>query len=101
MPGIYHFPQDLEQIISAYAREGGAEEPRRIASAIGTLSDLFNGKVPWDPAYHREPRLRRAYLEYFLPVNLPKVRMPLALWRRERPRAWAGRRLRCLDLGSG
>ncbi|MGH7856060.1 MAG: small ribosomal subunit Rsm22 family protein, partial [Candidatus Binatia bacterium] len=101
MQGLYYFPEDLEQIISARARETGAEEPRRIAAAIARLSDLFNGKIPWDPAYHRDPRLRRAYLEYFLPVNLPKVRTPLSLWLHERPGVWAGRRLRCLDLGSG
>lgn len=101
MQGLYYFPEDLEQIISARAAEGGAEEPRRIAAAIARLSDLFNGKIPWDPAYHRDPQLRRAYLEYFLPVNLPKVRTPLSLWLHERPGAWAGRRLRCLDLGSG
>jgi SAM-dependent methyltransferase len=100
MAALYHFPADLEQIIRAHA---GADDEslRSLAEAITHLSDLFNGKMPWDPSYSRDPLLRRAYLGYFLPVNLPKIRTPLAAWVGDRRGLWAGRTLRCLDLGSG
>lgn len=100
MPGKYHFPADLERIIGSHA---GAEPEslEQIARAISKLSDLFNGKIPWESEYCRDPDLRRAYLGYFLPVNLPKIQTPLGSWLDGRPNLWAGRPLRCLDLGSG
>jgi SAM-dependent methyltransferase len=99
---IYHFPKDLEQIISHRAREEGGDAPAAaLAAAIRELSDLFNGKTPWSPEYHRDPRFRHAYVGYYLPVNLPKPRVPLEAWLAPRPRVWAGRPLRALDLGSG
>lgn len=100
MPGIYHFPADLEQIIGSLARfDSGSLSD--LARAISTLSDLFNGKIPWESEYSRNADLRRAYLGYFLPVNLPKIQTPLAAWIAARPAVWASRPLRCLDLGSG
>lgn len=98
--GLYHFPRDLEQIIS---RRAAAEDatPRELAEAIRRLSDLFVGKAVWDPGYNRDPKLRAAYLAYFLPVNLPKVHVPLGEWLTRRRDRFAGRHLRCLDLGSG
>ncbi len=100
MQGKYHFPADLERIIRSHA---GAEPEslESLARAISKLSDLFNGKIPWESPYSRDPDLRCAYLGYFLPVNLPKIQTPLADWLADRPNLWAGRRLRCLDLGSG
>src|SRR5690606_37357623 len=49
----------------------------------------------------RDPALRAAYLAYYLPTNLPKIRRPLEDWLRIRPRAFAGRVLRAIDLGTG
>lgn len=100
MPGIYHFPADLEQIIRSHAGVD-PDSLDALARAISRLSDLFNGKIPWETKYTRDSELRRAYLGYFLPVNLPKIQTPLADWLAGRPGFWAGRRLRCLDLGSG
>lgn len=98
---LYHFPRDLEQIISARAEEIFPAEPQAVAEAVLRLSDLFLGKRPWDPDYSRDRRLRRAYLEYFLPTNLPKIQLALGRWLAPWPTRWAGRRLRVLDLGAG
>jgi SAM-dependent methyltransferase len=96
---LYHFPEDLQQIIAAAA--GATGDARALAEAVRDLSDLFVGKTAWRSEYGTSPERRRAYLSYYLPVNLPKVRVPLAEWLREDPLRFAGERLRCLDLGSG
>lgn len=97
---LYHFPADLEQIIEDVAG-GPPNDTRRLAEAVLELSDLFVGRVPWRSGYARSAALRRAYLCYYLPVNVPKIRVPLAEWLRRRPDRLAGASLRCLDLGSG
>lgn len=97
---LYHFPEDLERIVAEHAG-GGEAELRAAAGGIRALSDLFNGKRPWSGDYARDPELRRAYLAYFLRVNLPKIRVPLAALLAARPDRWARRPLRVLDLGSG
>jgi SAM-dependent methyltransferase len=96
---VYHFPEDLEQIVAEVA--GGAPDAAEVARAVGELSDLFVGRSEWRGAYATSPALRRAYLLYFLPVNLPKIRVPLVEWLRDDPDRLAGAPLRCLDLGSG
>lgn len=100
VPGLYQFPADLEATIREHAGMD-ADSIERTARAVGRLSNLFVGLRPWQPEYAGDPELREAYLAYFLPVNLPKVRVPLEAWLRASPRAFAGRRLRVLDLGSG
>jgi SAM-dependent methyltransferase len=96
---VYHFPEDLEQIVAEVA--GAVPDPAEVAHAVGELSDLFVGRTEWRGAYATSPALRRAYLLYYLPVNLPKIRVPLGEWLRDDPDRWAGTSLRCLDLGSG
>jgi SAM-dependent methyltransferase len=97
---LYHFPADLEQIIEDVAG-GPPNDSRRLAESVLELSDLFVGRAPWRGQYARSAELRRAYLRYYLPVNLPKIRVPLAEWLRRDPSRFAGADLRCLDLGSG
>jgi ribosomal protein RSM22 (predicted rRNA methylase) len=96
---VYHFPDDLEQIVTEVA--GDVPDVAEVARAVGELSDLFVGRTEWRGAYATSPALRRAYLLYYLPVNLPKIRVPLGEWLRSDPDRLAGSRLRCLDLGSG
>jgi SAM-dependent methyltransferase len=96
---LYHFPSDLEQLIDEIA--GEAIDTRRLAEKVLELSDVFVGRAPWQADYSRSSELRNAYLRYYLPVNLPKIRVPLAEWLRDDPNRLAGRTLRCLDLGSG
>jgi SAM-dependent methyltransferase len=96
---VYHFPEDLEQIVAEVA--GSAADAAEVARAVGELSELFVGRTEWRGAYATSPALRRAYLLYYLPVNLPKIRVPLVEWLRGDPDRLAGAPLRCLDLGSG
>ena len=72
-----------------------------MARAVAELSDLFLGLTQWRGAYAGSATLRRAYLHYYLPVNLPKVRVPLGEWLRADPGRLASAPLHCLDLGSG
>ncbi|MBI2964171.1 MAG: hypothetical protein HYY35_10490 [Deltaproteobacteria bacterium] len=97
---VYHFPADLAQIIDDAAGEIG-EDPARLAERVLALSDLFVGRGDWQGDYGRSPALREAYLRYYLPVNVPKVRTPLAAWLAPDPGRFAGRTLRAIDLGSG
>lgn len=91
----YGLGSDLEQIL----RPRSGDSAKDLAAAVARLSDLFNGITPWHAEYGRDPLLRRAYLSYYLPTNLPKIRRPLErCWR---PGAFAGRPLRVVDLGSG
>ena len=95
MTAHYVLGPELEQILRP------DDPPAELARAVAKLSDLFNGLAPWQAEYGRDPALRRAYLAYYLPVNLPKLAVPLARWLALRPGAFAGRPLRVVDLGSG
>src|SRR5690349_14634097 len=97
---LYHFPEDLQQIIDEIAG-GPDEDEAAVARGVLLLSDLFIGRSAWQAEYGSRADLRRAYLRYYLPVNLPKLRVPLAAWLQSQPRGVAAGTLRCLDLGSG
>lgn len=97
---VYHFPADLAQIINEIAG-GPAEDEHRLAEHVLTLSDLFVGRTEWQAEYSRSPALREAYLRYYLPVNVPKVRTPLSAWLAADPQRFAAKTLRCVDLGTG
>lgn len=98
---LYQLPDDLQQILSRHAREDGSPRAADLAPAIRRLSDLFVGKIPWNPEVHDDPLLRAAYVEYFLPVNLPKIRVPFDAWLTRGARSLAGHPLRVLDVGCG
>lgn len=97
---LYHFPADLQQIVDETAG-GSNEDAAGLAKSVLELSDLFVGREPWQGDYGSRPDLRRAYLRYYLPVNLPKLHVPLAAWRRASAVGAFRDGLRCLDLGSG
>jgi SAM-dependent methyltransferase len=96
---LYHFPADLQQLIEDTA--GDASDDATAAKSVLALSDAFVGRAPWIADYATRPELRRAYLRYYLPVNLPKLRLPLAAWRETLPRGPLPETLRCLDVGAG
>ena len=97
---IYHFPADLQQSIDETAGDA-AEDAASLAKSVLALSDVFVGRAPWVADYAARPELRRAYLRYYVPVNVPKLRLPLAAWRASVPDGALPGTLRCLDLGSG
>ncbi len=98
--GLYHFPADLAQFVAEIAG-GGPSDEAALARRVKQLSDVFVGAREWQDEYARDPDLRRAYLAYFLPVNLPKIQVALPAWVGARPGGIAGEALRVIDLGSG
>jgi SAM-dependent methyltransferase len=97
---LYHFPADLQQLIDDTAANAG-EDAAADAKSVLALSDAFVGRAPWIADYATRPELRRAYLRYYVPVNLPKLHVPLAAWRSSLPRGPLPETLRCLDVGAG
>lgn len=88
----------IEQVAAGSVRIGHD----RIAQAVADLSRLFTkDRALLKANYLDQPAYAAAYLRYFLPVNLCKVKILLD----ELPKAWpeqgAGRSIRILDVGSG
>lgn len=83
------------------ARRGG-DPLDSIADSVRTLSRLLTRERERLPAsYMRDPALRQAYRDYFLPANLPKLRVPLGELA-SHPTGLLGRdRVKVLDIGTG
>src|SRR5580765_7915146 len=88
---------DLRDLLARYHAERGGSAGET-ASGVRELSDMFNGITPHRPGYLANPRLRRAYVHYYLPVNAEKVRRVLReldAYAPDRPKP------RVLDFGCG
>ena len=73
-----------------------------LADAVARLSRLMTrdrDRMPQD--YLRDPQFRMAYLQYFLPANLPKIGIPLGELALHPAGLLNRERLRLLDVGSG
>jgi len=91
--GLVRVPDAVLAAITARA----GEADRHSIEGVRRLSKLFTvGRGELTGDYLADPGLRRAYLQYFLPVNFAKVACLL----REMP-SLPLRPLRILDLGSG
>lgn len=89
--------ENLSHSLLAALRARHGEPDREVAQGVSTLSRLFTReRDALGSDYFADPALRRAYLLYFLPVNLAKVASLL----REMPEL-PQRPLRILDVGSG
>src|SRR2546422_10996948 len=89
--------ENLSHSLLAALRARYGEPDREVAEGVRTLSRLLTKeRDALGSDYFADPALRRAYLLYFLPVNLAKVASLL----REMPELPA-RPLRVLDVGSG
>jgi ribosomal protein RSM22 (predicted rRNA methylase) len=87
----------VPQSLLAALRSRYGEPDREVVEGVRTLSRLFTKeRDALGGDYFTDLALRRAYLLYFLPVNLAKVASLL----REMP-ALPARPLRILDVGSG
>jgi ribosomal protein RSM22 (predicted rRNA methylase) len=87
----------LKELLAQYSRErGGSLE--ETAQGVRELSLMFNGITPHRPGYLSVHRLRRAYVRYYLPTNVPKVAHVLSELKTYAP--W-GSRPRVLDFGCG
>ena len=89
-------PLLLNAISELAEKEGIAFE--RLARAVSELSLLFTkDRAGLRRRYLEEPALASAYLQYFLPVNLSKIRVLL----NEMPALEVREQFSVLDLGSG
>jgi len=62
----------LHDLLARYHAERGGSVGET-AEGVRELSAMFNGVTPHRPGYLANPRLRRAYVHYYLPVNAEKV----------------------------
>ncbi len=89
---------DLEELLTRYRVERGGSV-RETAAGVEQLSAMFNGLVPHRPGYFASSRLRRAYVQYYLPVHAAKVARVLDELERLSPPG--GKPPRVLDFGCG
>jgi ribosomal protein RSM22 (predicted rRNA methylase) len=96
-------PRLVRSLSQRLGLEVGAEAavPGELAKGVLELSHRFTRERSIIRSYHDDERLRRAYLAYYLPVNLAKVQalldeLPADIWTPS-----PGRRLRVLDVGCG
>jgi SAM-dependent methyltransferase len=95
-------PRLVQSLSQSLGLEVGAEAvPRALAEAVLELSHRFTRERSNIRSYQDDERLRRAYLAYYLPVNLAKVQtlldeLPADTWTPS-----PGRHPRVLDVGCG
>jgi SAM-dependent methyltransferase len=87
----------LKDLLALYHREKGGSIGETV-DGVRELSDMFNGVTRHRPGYLASDRLRRAYVQYYLPVNLEKVARVLLEWACY---AAPPKPLRVLDFGCG
>src|ERR1051325_6382544 len=88
---------DLHELLARYHAERGGSVGET-ADGVRELSAMFNGLTPHRPGYLAAGRLRRAYVPYYLPVNVEKVARVL---REMDVYAPSRRKPRVLDYGCG
>ena len=64
---------DLRELLARFHAERGGSVGET-AEGVRELSAMFNGITPHRPGYLAAARLRRAYVHYYLPVNVEKAR---------------------------
>ncbi|MEW6735299.1 MAG: small ribosomal subunit Rsm22 family protein [Acidobacteriota bacterium] len=72
-----------------------------VARSLATLSLSFTDRAKFARGYLKDADLRRAYLLYYLPSNLPKIRFLLNELSIHPGGLPLGQELRLLDLGAG
>ncbi|HXY53497.1 MAG TPA: small ribosomal subunit Rsm22 family protein [Nitrospirota bacterium] len=78
------------------------DELAALAADVARLSKLLTKERESIPAaYLKDTGLRKAYLSYYLPSNLPKIHLPLNELSLHPKSMLAKERLRILDVGSG
>src|SRR5581483_9168686 len=88
---------DLRELLVRYREERGGSLAET-AEGVIELSAMFNGITPHRPGYLANPKLRRAYVNYYFPVNAEKVLRILREMDAYAPRRSAPR---VLDYGCG
>jgi len=84
------------------SKKNSSQELAALAADVARLSKLLTKERERLPAaYLRDAGLRKAYLSYYLPSNLPKIRLPLKELSLHPESMLAKENLRILDIGSG
>jgi ribosomal protein RSM22 (predicted rRNA methylase) len=87
----------IRDLLARYHAERGGSVAET-AEGVRELSAMFNGVTPHRPGYLANPRLRHAYVHYYLPVNAEKVARVFREMDAYAPRT---RPPRVLDFGCG
>ncbi|MBI2899290.1 MAG: methyltransferase domain-containing protein [Planctomycetes bacterium] len=90
----------LKELMATYRRARGGRHISDTIEAVTVLSDMFLGRRPTQPGYLSKQHLRRAYVEYYLPLNACKVARILDEMARYAGPFLRGT-LRVLDYGCG
>ncbi len=88
---------DLRDLLARYHADRGGSVAET-AEGVRELSDMFNGLTRHRPGYLSNPKLRRAYVHYYLTVNAEKVGRVLRELDLYSPK---GKPPRVLDFGCG
>ena len=84
------------------SKKNASDELTALAADVARLSKLLTKERERLPAaYLKDTGLRKAYLSYYLPSNLPKIHLPLKELSLHPKSMLAKERLRILDVGSG
>jgi ribosomal protein RSM22 (predicted rRNA methylase) len=90
----------LKEVLSSYHALRGPVRMGSIAEGVSYLTRMLTGQLPFRPGYMSRRDLRRAYVEYYLPINAAKIARildELATVDGE----FLREELRVLDFGSG
>ena len=90
----------LKEVLSSYHALRGPARMGSIAEGVSYLTRMLTGQLPFRPGYMSRRDLRRAYVEYYLPINAAKIARildELATVDGE----FLREELRVLDFGSG
>ncbi len=83
------------ELLSKKEMDSLVEDVARLSKLLTRERDV----LPED--YLKEPGLRRAYLQYFLPSNIFKMHLPLKELALHPRQLLSGKKLKILDIGSG
>jgi SAM-dependent methyltransferase len=88
----------LKELLAAYHRARGPRRLEAVADVVHAFTPAFAGLRPIQPGYLSRRDVRRAYVEYYLPLNVAKVARVL-----DELATFADLRrpLRVLDFGAG
>ncbi len=90
----------VRELLAATRGARGSMRLDALAEAVASLGEMFAGRRPFQPGYLARRDLRRAYVEYYLPLNAAKVARILDEMEKY-DAGMLGRPLRILDYGAG
>mgnify|MGYP003952293659 CR=1 FL=1 len=90
----------LKELLSHYHGIRGTAHIGSLTEGVSYLTKMLTGQLPFRSGYMANRKLRRAYIEYYLPINAAKIALILDELSSFDP-AFLKEDLRVLDFGSG